>query len=235
MQANLSWLCFFSSALPWGVQPNPKPNQPEQPARIDHSDGRWWVSAPKTWRRWVEWRVFFSKTWATWPDRRYTSLAIFEEIQVRFGEIRQHSRRSRLILVIFGADLLGFCRFQRIFWRFQWRFGVFFAQISWVLQKSGDDLMFFCLDLVIFARIRWRSGEKYRSPTKWNLRQHHRQFQPIWPLIKQLWSDLTRWCLRSAVGCLARNPMSSGRFWVGHKPDSDRPMDTPSSPLAEWP
>ena len=47
----------------------------------------------------------------------YTNPAIFEEIQARFGEIRRHSRRSRLISAIFGADLLGFCRFRRIFWR----------------------------------------------------------------------------------------------------------------------
>ena len=47
------------------------------------------------------------------------------EILTIFGEIRQDSRRSRLISAIFGADLLGFCRFQRIFWRYQRRFGVF--------------------------------------------------------------------------------------------------------------
>ena len=101
--------------------PEPKPTT----AQTDHSDGRWRVSASKTWRRQVEWRVFFSETRATRPDRRYTNLTIFGEIQARFGEIRQDSRRSRLILAIFGADLLGFCRFQRIYWRFRLRFGVF--------------------------------------------------------------------------------------------------------------
>ena len=37
------------------------------------------------------------------------------EISTIFGEIRRDSRRSRLISAIFGADLLGFCRFRRIF------------------------------------------------------------------------------------------------------------------------
>ena len=37
------------------------------------------------------------------------------EISTIFGEIRRDSRRSKLISAIFGADLLGFCRFRRIF------------------------------------------------------------------------------------------------------------------------
>ena len=36
-----------------------------------------------------------------------------------------------------------------------------FAQILWVLHKSGDDLMFFFLDLAIFVQIRRRFNEKY--------------------------------------------------------------------------
>ena len=104
-----------------------------------------------------------------------------------------------------------------------------FAQILWFLQKSCDDLMFFCLNLVIFAQIQWRSSEKYRSPSKCNLRQHHRRLRPIRPLIKQLRSDLTRWFLRLVAGLLTGNPMWSGRFWVGHKPNPDRSVDTPNN------
>ena len=165
-------LPFFNScALQLGVSnPTRNPTNPSNPpepkpvtARTDHSDGRWRVSAPKTRRRRVEWRVFFSKTRATRPDRRYIQIWQYARrskqdlvrsgnIQVRFGEIRRHlrrskrnlvrsddirgdpseistifgeirrdSRRSGLISAIFGADLLGFCRFRRIFWRFRRR------------------------------------------------------------------------------------------------------------------
>ena len=129
-----------------GVQPTRNPTNPSnlpelepKTARTDHSDGRRRISAPKTRRRRVEWRVFFSKTWATWLDRRYIQIRQYSrrskwdlvrsgdirgdlsEISTIFGEIRRHSRRSRLNSVIFGVDLLGFCKFWRIFWRFRRR------------------------------------------------------------------------------------------------------------------
>ena len=43
------------------------------------------------------------------------------EISTIFGDIRRDSRRSRLISAIFGANLSGFYRFRRIFWRFRQR------------------------------------------------------------------------------------------------------------------
>ena len=242
MQANLSWLCFFSSALPRGVQPNSKPDQPKQPAWTQTDNRPNWPL-----RRSVTGFCFQDLTPAGRvagfllrnpshptrstlyksdnirgdPSEIWWDPARFEEIQADFGD--------------FWCRSTGFLQIPENFLKISATIWCIFAQISWVLQKSGDDLMYFCLDLVIFAQILRRSGEKYRSPSKWNLRQHHRRLQPIRPLIKQLQSDLTRWCLRSAAGFLAGNPMSSGRFRVGHKPDPDRPVDTPSSPLAEWP
>ena len=120
----------------------------------------------------------------------YTNPAIFKEIQERFGEIRRHSMRSKQDLDHIWWDLasfeeiqadfgdfwcrsIGFLQIPANFLKISTTIWCIFAQISWVLQKSGDDLMFFCLDLVIFAQIRRRSNEKYRSPSKWNLRQHH--------------------------------------------------------------
>ena len=109
--------------------PEPKPKT----ARINHSDGWWRVSVPKTWCWRVEWRVFFSKTQATRPDWRYIQIRQYSgrskwdlvrsgdirgdpsEISIIFGEIRRDLRRSRLISMIFGANLLGFCRFWRRF------------------------------------------------------------------------------------------------------------------------
>ena len=113
--------------------PTRNPTNPLEPepktAQTDHSDGRWRVSAPKTWHRWVEWRVFFSKTRATRPDRHYIQIRQYSgtskrdlvrfddirgdpsKISTIFGEIRWDLRRSRLISTIFGANLLGFCRF----------------------------------------------------------------------------------------------------------------------------
>ena len=222
---------------------NPPELEPKT-AQTDHSDGWWWVSAPKTWRRWVKWWVFFSKTRATPPNRHYIQIQQYSgrskrdlvrsgdirgdpsEILTMFGEIRWDLRRFGLISTIFGVDLLSFCRFQWIFWRFRRRFGVFLLRSCEFRKNQVTIRCFFCLDLVIFVQIWQRSSEKYRSPSKWNLRQHHRQLQPIWPLIKQLRSNLTCWCLWSVVGFLAGNPMSSGRFWVGHKPDPDQPVDT---------
>ena len=116
-----------------GVQPNSKPDQPEQPTwtRIGNRPNQ------PLWRPMTGFRaqdstpagrvagfLLQNPSHLTQPTL-YTNPAIFGEIQARFGEIRQDSRRSRLILAIFGADLLGFCRFQQIFWRFRWRFGVF--------------------------------------------------------------------------------------------------------------
>ena len=97
------------------------PSNPPEPepatVRTDHSDDRWRVSDPKTRRRRVEWRVFFSKTRATRPDRRYIQIRQYPatskrdlvrsgDIQVRFGEIRRHLRRSKRDLVRSG-DIRG--------------------------------------------------------------------------------------------------------------------------------
>ena len=57
------------------------------------------------------------------------------------------------------ANFNGFCLNLVTIW-------CFFAQISWVLQKSSNNLIFFCLDLVIFAQVQRRSGKKYRSSSK---------------------------------------------------------------------
>ena len=130
-------------------------------ARTDHFNGWWWVSAPKTRCRWVEWRVFFSKTWATRPDRRYIQIRQYSgrskrdlvrfgdirwdpsKILTIFGEIQRDSRRSKLISAIFGADLLGFCRFQWIFWRIRWRFGVFLLKSREFCKKQVTIWCFF--------------------------------------------------------------------------------------------
>ena len=116
-----------------GVQPNSKPDQLEQPAwtRIRNRQNRplrrsvtgFHTQDPTPAGR-VAGFLFQNLSHPTRP-MLYTNLAIFGEIQARFGEIRQDLRRSRLISAIFGVDLLGFWRFQQIFWRFRWWFGVF--------------------------------------------------------------------------------------------------------------
>ena len=139
---------------------NPPKPEPET-ARTGHSDDRWRVSAPKTWRRWVKWRVFFSKTRATRPNRHYIQIRQYSrrskrdlvrsgnirgdpsEILTIFGEIRWDLRRSGLILMIFGVDLLSFCRFQWIFWRFRRRFGVFLLRPREFRQNQVTIQCFF--------------------------------------------------------------------------------------------
>ena len=134
---------------------NPPELEPKT-AQTDHSDGWWWVSAPKTWRRWVKWWVFFSKTRATRPNRHYIQIQQYSgrskrdlvrsgdirgdpsEILTMFGEIRWDLRRFGLISTIFGVDLLSFVDSSEFF------------------EDFGDDLVYFCLDLVSFAKIRWR-------------------------------------------------------------------------------
>ena len=94
------------------------PSNPPEPepatARTDHSDGRWRVSAPKTRRRRVKWRVFFSKSRATRPDRRYI-------------QIWQYARRSKRDLVRSGEIRGDPGWFRR-----------FLVQIYWVFADSGD-------------------------------------------------------------------------------------------------
>ena len=110
---------------------------------------------------------------------------------------------------------------------------IFFAQISWVWHKFDDNLIIFFLDLVSFAQIQQRSSEKYRSSPKRNLWKHLCSIRlPINPIR----SDLTCWFLRSVASFLAKNQMSLGRLQVGHKPNLDRPVDTPNFKhnLLEW-
>ena len=85
------------------------------------------------------------------PSEIWWDSARFEEIQANFGD--------------FWCRSIGVLQIPANFLKIPVTIWCIFAQISWVLQKSGDDLMFFCLDLVIFAQIRWRFGEKYRSPS----------------------------------------------------------------------
>lgn len=49
------------------------------------------------------------------------------------------------------------------------------------------------------------------------------------PPTKRVWSDLTCGFLQLAAGLLVENRMSSSRSGVGHKPDSNRPVNTPSN------
>ena len=131
---------------------------------------------------------------------------------VGFAQIRLRSVENMMGFAQIRQNSDGICSNPATIW-------CIFAQISWVLQKSGDYLMFFCLDLVIFAQILRRSGEKYSR------RQNGISGSII---VSFDWFDLTRWCLRLAAGFLARNPMSSGRFRVGHKLNPDQPVDTPT-------
>ena len=102
-----------------------------------------------------------------------------------FAQIRLRSVENMMGFAQIRRNSDGICSNPTTIW-------CIFAQILWVLQKSGDDLMFFCLDLVIFAQIRRRSDEKY------NRRQNgisgsiivgfdrsdrqSKNFDPTWPV-----------------------------------------------------
>ena len=168
-----------------GVQPNPKPDQPEQPARTQTGNRpnrplRWSVTGfhaqDPTPAGWV---AGFLLQYPSHPTRPtlYTYPAIFGEIQARFGEIRQHLRRSKRdldhiwwdsarfeeIQVDFGnfwCRSTGFLQIPENFLKISATIWCIFAQILWVFQKSGDDLMFFFLRSSDFctnlAKIRWK-------------------------------------------------------------------------------
>ena len=75
-----------------------------------------------------------------------------------------------------------------------------------------------------FAQIWWRVGVFFVQEPSATL---HR-LQPTWLLANWVWSNLICWFLQLAAGFLAGNPMSLGWFWVGHKPNPDWLMDTPT-------
>ena len=79
---------------------------------------------------------------------------------VGFAQIRLRSNENMMGFAQIRRNSNGFSLNPTTIWFF------FFAQISWVLHKSGEDLMFFCSDLVSFAQTQQRSSEKYRSPPK---------------------------------------------------------------------
>ena len=73
------------------------------------------------------------------------------------------------------------------------------------------------------AKIRW----KIQIAAKRNLWRHLCRLRPIRLVIKQIWSDMTRWFLQLVASFLVGNSMSSGWLRVGHRPDPDWPVDTP--------
>ena len=88
---------------------------------------------------------------------------------------------------------------------------VLFCSNRVVLLKSGEDL----------AK-NTCSCRQFEPPTTYF------QLRPTQLLTNQVQSDLTRGFLRLVASLFVGNLMSLGQLWVGHKPDPDRPVDTPS-------
>ena len=217
--------------------------------RPDYSGSRWRVFFSRIWSRWFSLRSSPQKLKKPELTELYS---IFRRDFLNPARFQLDSWNLHQIwrdLVVYAQIQLQFNGFCSNKAQICWKYNAFcsnLAKLRWYLLKSGDDLVyfcsnlvifakimwrfdFFCLNLVIFVQIQWRSSEKYRSPSKCNLRQHHRWLRPIRPLIKQLRSDMTRWFLRLVAGLLTGNSMWSGRFRVGHKPNPDRSVDTPNN------
>ena len=118
----------------------------------------------------------------------WRDLFIYAQIQLQFSGFC--SNKAQIWWKYDGfcsnpTKLWGFCSNLMTIW-------FFFAQISWVLHKSGEDLILFCSDVVSFAQIRQRSGEKYRLLPKGTsdsifvgFDRSNRQsniFDPTWPV-----------------------------------------------------
>ena len=88
----------------------------------------------------------------------------------------------------------------------------------------------FCFDPMVVTQIRRQINRSDKDPVKiwrrstgWN----SLRLRPTRSLSIGDQSDLTRNCPRSMAGHATFHSMWAGWFWVGHKPDSDRPVDTP--------
>ena len=87
----------------------------------------------------------------------------------------------------------------------------------------------FCFDPMVVTQIRRKINRSDKDPVKIWLRSsgwNTLRLRLTRSLSTEDWSDLTRDCLRSAAGHSTFRSMWASRFWVGHKPDSNRPMDT---------
>ena len=163
MQANLSWLCFFSLALLRGVQPNPKHDQPKQPARTQTDNRPNWplrrsvtgfCSQDLTPAGRVAGFLLQNPSHPTRPtlyksdniqgdpSEIWWDPTTYEEIQVRSRPYLVRSGKIR-------GDPGWYWRFLvQIYW--------VFVDSSEFFEDFGYDLVYFCSDLVSFAKIRWR-------------------------------------------------------------------------------
>ena len=89
-------------------------------------------------------------------------------------------------------------------------------------------MVLFCSNLVVLLKSNEDLAKKTCSCHWFEPPATYFQLRPTRLLTNQVRSDLTRGFLQLVASLLVGNPMSLSQSWVGHKPDPDQPMATPS-------